>query len=165
MVKHEIRATSYEVRATVTSYQLRVINPQVMSSNLQLTSSNLQVTSSNPRIIKSMKFQVSCLKVPHFLRLFILKLVGNSWGNLYVQFLMIISCFNDYQSNPWLPLQQEAEWVNINFERRHLNFPQKSHPPPTILEKIAFSFALNLRKQNMTGFYFMSLTQNIVLCY
>ena len=67
-------------------------------------------------------------------------------------------------TTPWLQLQQEAEWVNINFERRDLNSPQKSHPSPLILEKFAFSFAFDLRKQNETDFSFMSLAQNFILC-
>ena len=33
-------------------------------------------------------------------------------------------------TTPWLRLQQEAEWVNINFERGDLNFTQKNYPPP-----------------------------------
>ena len=33
-------------------------------------------------------------------------------------------------TTPWLRLQQEAEWENINFERRNLNSPQKCHPLP-----------------------------------
>ena len=33
-----------------------------------------------------------------------------------------------------------------------------------ILEKFAFSFARNLKKQNVTYFSFISLTQNFVLC-
>ena len=33
-----------------------------------------------------------------------------------------------------------------------------------ILEKFAFSFAFNLRKQYVTDFSFISLTQNFVLC-
>ena len=32
-----------------------------------------------------------------------------------------------------------------------------------ILEKFAFAFAFNLRKQNVTDFSFISLTQNFVL--
>ena len=36
---------------------------------------------------------------------------------------------------------------------------------PMILEKFAFSFAFNLRKQNVTDFSFISLTQNFVLCH
>ena len=33
-----------------------------------------------------------------------------------------------------------------------------------ILEKFAFSFAFDLRKQNVTDFSFISLTQNFLLC-
>ena len=33
-----------------------------------------------------------------------------------------------------------------------------------ILEKFVFSFAFNLRKQNLTDFSLISLTQNSVLC-
>ena len=60
---------------------------------------------------------------------------------------------------PWLRLQQEAEWVNINFERRDLKFPQKSHPPPMILKKFALSFAINLRKQNVRFFFHVFSTK------
>ena len=33
-------------------------------------------------------------------------------------------------STPWSRSQQEAEWVHVNFERRDLNSPHKSHPLP-----------------------------------
>ena len=56
----------------------------------------------------------------------------------------------------WLQLQQEAERVNINFEKRDLNSPEKSHPHPMILEKFIFSFVFNLRKQSATDFSFVS---------
>ena len=32
-------------------------------------------------------------------------------------------------TTPWLRLEQEAEWVNINFERRDLDSPYKNHHP------------------------------------
>ena len=107
MVKHELPVTSYELRDT--SYELRVkslkfksaswnprvtsSNPRVTSLNPRVTSSNLQVTSSNPRIIKSMKTQVSSLKSSSFLNICSPELFGNLWGNSYVQFLVIISCY------------------------------------------------------------------------
>ena len=34
--------------------------------------------------------------------------------------------------------QQKAEWENINFERRDLDFPQKSYPPPEDFGEICF---------------------------
>ena len=67
-------------------------------------------------------------------------------------------------TTPWLRLQHEAEWVNINFERRDLNSPRKSHPLPMIFERFAFYFAFDLRKQNVTDFSFISSTQNFALC-
>ena len=114
MVKHELRVTSYELRDT--SYELRVkslkfksaswnprvtssnprvtsLNPRVTSSNPRVTSSNPRVASSNPRIIKSMKTQVSSLKSSSFLNICSPELFGNLWGNSYVQFLVIISCY------------------------------------------------------------------------
>ena len=68
-------------------------------------------------------------------------------------------------TTPGLRLQQKAEWVNINFERKDLNSLQKSQSLLSmILEKLDFSFALNLRKQKVTDFSFISLTHNLVLC-
>ena len=55
-----------------------------------------------------------------------------------------------------------AESININFERRDPNSPQKSHPPllpprDDFLE-IYFSFG------KCNRFFFISFTQNFVLC-
>ena len=66
---------------------------EFISTSYELRLQNLQVTSSNPRIIKSMKSQVSSLKSSSFLKIVSPKLFGNSWGNSYVQFLVITSCF------------------------------------------------------------------------
>ena len=52
---------------------------------------------------------------------------------------------------------QETEWVKINFERKDLYSPHKSHPPRMIFGKFAFSFAFDLSKQNKTDFSFISL--------
>ena len=107
-----------------------------------------------------MKTQVSSLKSSSFLKTVNPKLFGNSWGNLYVQFQCLVLRFHHAMQQ----LQQEAEWVNINFERKDLNFLQKREvtlPPPMILDKIAFSFAFDLRKQNVTDFSSISLTQNL----
>ena len=135
-------------------------NPRVTSSNPRVTSSNPWVTSSNPRIIKSMKTKVNSLKSSSFPKIISPKLFGNSWGNSFSgnNLLFYVS------TTPWLRLQQEAEWVNINFERRDLNSPYKSHLPPIILGILAFSFAFNLRKENVTDFSSISFTQNFKLC-
>ena len=51
----------------------------------------------------------------------------------------------------------------MNFERRDQNSPPKSHPPPDDFGKFAFFFAFNLRRQNVTDFSLISLTQKFVL--
>ena len=142
----------------VTSSNPRVMssNPRVTSSNPRVTSSNSRVTSSNPssRIIK-----LNSLKSSSFPKTILL-------GNLREKLVPSFSGDNLFfyiSTTPWLRLQQEAEWVNINFERRDLNSPQKSHLPPYDLEKFAFFFAFNLRKQNATDFSFTPLTQNFAL--
>ena len=60
----------------------------------------------------------------------------------------------------WLRRQQEAMWVNINFERRDLTSAQKRHPFP---DDFGENFAWNLIKQSVTHFYFIFLTQNLLL--
>ena len=143
-------------------------NPRVTCSNPQVASSNPWVTSSNPRIIKSIKTQVISLKSSSFPKIISPKLLGSLWGNSVSgdNLLFYIS------TTPCLWLQQEAKWVNIiNFERRDLNSLQKGHhlplplPPSMILEKFAFSFTFNLTKQNVIDSYFISFTQNFVLCF
>ena len=57
----------------------------------------------------------------------------------------------------WLRLQQEATWVNINFERRDLTSIKKSHSSPNHFGE---AFAFNLIKQNVTHFSFIFLRQD-----
>ena len=87
------RVTSSNLRVTSSNPRVTSSNPRVPSSNPRVTSSNPRVTSSNPRIIKSTKTQVGSLKSSSFLKILSPKLLGNSWGNSHVQFLVIISCF------------------------------------------------------------------------
>ena len=54
-----------------------------------------------------------------------------------------------------------GSWVNINFERRDLNSPQKSHLSLMILGKFVFFFAFSLGKQNVTGFSFTPSTKTL----
>ena len=166
-MKYKIVSSNPQVTISnpqVTSSNSRVtsLNPRITSANPQVTSSNSLVTSSDPRIIKSMKTQANNLNNSSSFPKIIspTKLLSNSWGSSVSgdNLLFYIS------TTPWLRLQQEAEWVNINFETRDLNSPQKSHPPPMILEKLAFVFVFNLRKQNVTDFSFILFTQNFVLC-
>ena len=81
--------------------------------------------------MKSIKTQVNSLKISLFPKILSPKLFGNSFQfNFGDDLLFYVS------TTPWLPLQQEAEWVNINFKRGNLNSPQESHPTPMILEKV-----------------------------
>ena len=62
---------------------------------------------------------------------------------------------------PWLRLQQEAEWININIERRDLNsFHRKVTLSPMVLEKLAFSFAFNLKKKCHRFFFHLFNTRS-----
>ena len=87
------------------------------------TDTFLAVTSSNPQIIKSTKTQVMTVCEA-------------------IRFLVIVSCFTFPLLHDWLQLQQEAEWVNFNFERSGLNSPQKSYPPPDEFGEICFFVCL-----------------------
>ena len=71
-----------------------------------------------------MKTQVNSLKTS---LLNSLKSVGNSWGNSCVQFGDNLVFY--FSTISLILFQQEAKWVNINFERRDLTSAQKSHPP------------------------------------
>ena len=42
----------------------------------------------------------------------------------------------------WLWIQQRTMWVNINFERRDLNSPQKTHPSSDDIGKTYFHLIL-----------------------
>ena len=124
-----------------------------MSYEFESTSYELKSTShkfESVRIIKPMKTQVNSLKSSPFAKIISPEWFGSSWGNLYVQFLVIISCFT-------FPLPHA---YGFNFEKRDLNSPQKSHPsllPPGFWRNLFFPLA------NRTDFSFISLTQNFVL--
>ena len=113
------RVKSSNPRVTSSNPRITGSNPRITSSNPRVTSSNPRVTNSIPRITKSIKTQVNSLKSSSFPTSLSLKLFGNSWGNSYGQLLVITSCFT-------FPLLRGC----INFERRNLNSPQNSHPPP-----------------------------------
>lgn len=70
-----------------------------------------------------------------------LKLFGNSWGNSYIRFLGIISCF---------PFHLLFYGYGFNFERRYLLSEQKSHLSP---DGFWETFALDLIKQNVYNSY------------
>ena len=88
----KFKSTSWNSKVRVTSSNTGVTssNLRVMSSNAGVASSNARVASSNPGIIKSMKAQVNSLKSSWFSEIISPKLFVNSWGNSFVQFLVII---------------------------------------------------------------------------
>ena len=71
--------------------RVKSLNPRVTSSNPWVTGSNPRVASSNPPTIKSMNMQVNSFKSSLLHIIISPKFFHNS--HLYVQFLVIISCF------------------------------------------------------------------------
>ena len=104
---YEFESTSYEFEST--SYEFKSISYEFQSTSHEFEST---------RIIKSMKTQVNSLKSSSFHKIVSPKLFSNSWGNLYIQFFVLRFHYS----------MAMIESVNINFERRDLNSPQKSHP-------------------------------------
>ena len=96
----------------VTSYEVNALKHDL---KFKSASSNPRVTSANPRVTSSNPRIIKSMKTQ----------VNSLKISLFPK---ILNC--------------SAEWVNINFERNDLNFPQKSHP----------------------DFSFLSLTQNFMLC-
>ena len=97
----------------VTSYEVNALKHDL---KFKSASSNPRVTSANPRVTSSNPRIIKSMKTQ----------VNSLKISLFPK---ILNC--------------SAEWVNINFERNDLNFPQKSHP----------------------DFSFLSLTQNFMLCH
>ena len=86
--RYELKSTRYELKST--SYKFKSTSYEFKSTGLEFKSTS---SSSNPRIIKSMKTQVNSLKSSSFLKIVSPELFVNLWGNSYVLFLVIISCF------------------------------------------------------------------------
>ena len=90
-----------------------------------------------------MKTQVNSRKISSFPKIINPKLFDNSWGNSCGNLvsggnlLFYVSTLHGYGVNRKLS-EQEAEWVNINFERRGLNSPQKSQLLPYDFGEIYF---------------------------
>ena len=104
----ELRVTSYKLRAKNLKARVESLKARVEVQKCEFKSTSYEfkspscgfkprVTSLNPRVIKSMKTQVSSLKSFPFLKAISPKLLGNLWGNSYVKFLVIVSCFTFLQ--------------------------------------------------------------------
>ena len=142
----KLKSTSWNSNPRITSSNPRVTNsnPRVTSSNLRVASSNPQVTSSNPRVQDSLNHQIikALIKSSSFPTTISPKLFGNLWGNLCVQFLVIISCFT-------FPLL---------WKKRPKFSTEKSPSPRWFWRNLLFPLV------NVTDFSFIFLTQIFVLC-
>ena len=115
ILKARVESTSYEFESTSYKFKSRSYEFKSLSYEFESTSYELKSTSyelkppifevESTRIIKSMKTQVNSLKSSSFPKMISSKLFGNSWDNLYVQFLVIISCFT-------FPLLHGYGWVS-----------------------------------------------------
>ena len=88
---YEFKSTSYKFKST--SYEFKSTSYELKSTSHEFKSTSYELKSTSSRIIKSMKTQVKSLKSVSFPKIISPKLFDNSWGNSYVQFLVIISCF------------------------------------------------------------------------
>ena len=128
MVKHELRVTSYELGVESSKVRVAIQKYEFKSASYELQFTSYKFRSA---IMKSIKTQVNSLKISLFPKILSPKLLGNSFQfNSGDDLLFYVS------TTPRLRLQQEAEWVNINSERRNINSPQKSHPRLNILGEI-----------------------------
>ena len=100
---HELRVRIHELRVPIHELRAQIHELRVRTHELRVPIHELDFEST--RIIKSMKTQVNSLKIPLFPKIISPKLFGNLWGNLNVQFLVIISCFT-------FPLLHGYGWVS-----------------------------------------------------
>ena len=83
---HELRVQIHELRVQIRSYELKSISYKFKSTRYEFK-------TSSSRIILSMKTQVNSLNISPFSKILSLKSFRKSWGNSYVQILVIIPCF------------------------------------------------------------------------
>ena len=106
---HELRDRIHETRVQIHELQVQIYELQIWIHGL--------------RVQKIIKIQLKSLKSSLFPKIsspkFVRQLVRSVSGDNLLFYA---------STTAWLRRQQDAEWVNINFERRHLNSPQKSHP-------------------------------------
>ena len=122
-----LRVTSSNLRVTSLNYELRL---QIQKLRVQIHELRVQIHKFKNYLVNE-NFNLNGLKMSSFPKILSLKSLSNSWGNSYVQFLVIIWCFY-FSTISWLRVQQETKWVNINFERRDLTSAEKSRPSPDV---------------------------------
>ena len=89
MVKHELQVASYELQVESLKGRVESLKARVEIQKGEFESSSYDFKST--RIIKSIKTQENSFKCSSFPKTISPKLFRNSWSNLYVQFLVIIS--------------------------------------------------------------------------
>ena len=118
-MSYEFKSTSYEFKST--SYEFKFTSYELKSTSYEFESTSYVFESTSSGIIKSMKTQVNSYKSSSFPKNISPKLFGNSWSDLYVQFLVIIFCLTFPQLHGYGQVSK--------LERRDLNSPKESHPP------------------------------------
>ena len=98
VMSYELRVASYKLRVESLKARVEIQKCEFKSTSYEFKSTSYEFESTShefesTRIIKSMKTQVNSLKSFSFSKIISPNLFGNSWGNLYVHFLVIISCF------------------------------------------------------------------------
>ena len=103
---HEI--ASYDFKST--SHQFKFTSYEFNTARCEPKSTSYESNSTISWIIKLMKTEVNSLEISSFPKILSLKLIGNSLGNSYSQFLVINLCFNSR-----LGLQQKTKWVSHTY--------------------------------------------------
>ena len=124
---------SYKLQVKSLKARVEILKAQVETQKYEFQIHELSVPIYELRVqIHEFRVQIHQLRVRiHELQVRI-HVSLNQWKLRYDNLLFYDS------TTPWLRLQQEAERVNIDYERRDLNFARKNHPPPNDFEEICF---------------------------
>ena len=127
--KVRVKTTSYKFKST--SYLFKSVSYEFKSTSYEFNSTSYKFKSTRSRIIKSMKTQVNSL-LKQSSKTHKIKKISTASNFEAVSGEKLLFYFT---TSPWLRLLREAEWENINFERRDLNSSRKM-----IFEKIFYFF-------------------------
>ena len=137
MVKHKLRVTSYELRAT--SYELRVeslkAGVEIQKCEFKSTSYEFESTSydfeSPSYEFKSTSYEFEFTSYEFESTSYKLESTSYEFKSTSYQFEYTSYEFETTRSVNlrFHYSMATTEWVNITFERRDLNSPEKSHPP------------------------------------
>ena len=151
----------------VASYELQVEGLKARVSKVQVQIHELRVQVHELRVqTHELRVQIHELRVQtHELRVQIHKLQVQIHVRQFVRHFSFYDNLLFYVSTtPWLRLYQEAEWVNINFERIDLNSPQKSHFSRDDFGAICFFLFFYLKKTKCNRFFYSSILHKTLCC-